>query len=309
MPNQNGRRKPENKHQIDLMALIEKYHDEGACRRDLRELRWPNGVACPRCGSLKIRNSYTRNMYDCGLCGYDFSVTSGTMLHQTHLPLQRWIVATYLMIESRNEVSSNQLKRTLAVSYNTARHLCHRIRAAMKDAYPVPLKDIVEIDKTFVGSKTEGDGLEHNGDTAVVVGAVKRNGKIALKVIQGRDLKPLHRLVDEITACETEAHFSYERAPYQAIGSADTGHEIVEHSIEEWTWVEGYTNSVDNIWSLLKRSIVGTYQQVSVNHLVAYLEELEWCFNKRDNPWLFRDTLLKLLCADNIPYGEPVSEE
>lgn len=107
--------KPETKYEMNLMELMEKFHREDACREVLEELRWPNGIACPRCGALNIRNSYTRNQYDCGSCDYEFSVTSGTMLHDTHLPLRKWMVTTYLMCESKKGVSANQVKRTIDV--------------------------------------------------------------------------------------------------------------------------------------------------------------------------------------------------
>ena len=119
-PRRPRNRKPETRHYMNLMELMERFHTEEQCRAELEELRWPDGVHCPRCESHNIRTSYTRNTYDCGLCGYEFSVTSGTMFHDTHLPLQKWIVAAYLMVEARKGVSANQLKRTINVSYKTA---------------------------------------------------------------------------------------------------------------------------------------------------------------------------------------------
>lgn len=85
------------KQDMNIMKLMEKYHSDDSCRQVLSELRWPNGVACPRCGNLEIRNSYTRDQYDCGSCGYQFSVLSGTIFHDTYLPLPKWFVAIYLM--------------------------------------------------------------------------------------------------------------------------------------------------------------------------------------------------------------------
>ena len=306
MANENGRKR-ETKHRMNLMSVIEQYHDEDACREDLVELRWPNGVACPRCGGVEIRNSYTRNQYDCGLCGYQFSVTSGTMLHDTHLPLQKWIIATYLMIEARKGVSANQLKRTLDVSYKTAWYLCHRIRAAMRDAYPSPLKGMVEIDETFVGGKVRGKGHGYRGNKAVVVGAVQRGGKIILEVVEGRDRATLHKFIETFTADETEAYFTDEWAPYQGIADANTRHEMVNHSMEEWVHGDAHTNSIEGVWSLLKRSIMGSYHKVSIKHLNAYLDELEWRYNNRDNPWLFRDTLVRLLRAEHVEYEELIA--
>ena len=85
-------------------------------------------------------------------------------------------------------------------------------------------------------------------------------------------------------------------------------YETVNHSIKEYVRGDVHTNSVENIWSLLKRSIIGSYHKVSVKHLDAYLDELEWRFNNRDNPWLFRDTLLKLIGSETLPYQELVAD-
>ena len=292
---------------MDLIQLMDDFNTEAKCRELLEELRWPNGVACLPCGSLHIRHTVSRNQFDCGSCGYQFSVTAGTMLHDTHLPLQKWFLATYLMIESKKGISALQLKRTLNVAYRTAWYLCHRIRAAMEDAYPVPLRGIVEIDETFIGGKVRGKGRGYSGNKSIVVGAVQREGKLVLKVIQARDRRTLHSFIEEVTADETFAYFTDDWAPYQGIEDGNTIHETVNHSIEEWVRGEVHTNTVENVWSLLKRSIIGAYHKVSVKHLDAYLDELEWRYNNRDNPWLFRDTLLRLLDAEHVRYKDLVA--
>ena len=293
--------------EMDLIQLMDEFHSEDKCRETLEQLRWPDGVACLRCGSTHVRNDYTRHTFDCGSCGYQFSVTAGTMLHDSHLPLKKWFLAIYLMMESKKGISALQLKRTLNVAYKTAWYLAHRIRAAMEDAYPMPLKGIVEIDETFVGGKVRGKGRGYRDNKAIVVGAVQREGKIALKVVQARDRETLHRFIGEVTAGETEAYFTDDWAPYDGIADEDTRHETVNHSIEEWVRGDVHTNTVENVWSLLKRSIIGAYHKVSVKHLDAYLDELEWRFNNRDNPWLFRDTLIRLLKADHVEYEELIA--
>ena len=290
------------KQEMNLVKLVERFHSEDACRQYLENLRWPDGVTCPRCESKSIRNSYTRNQYDCGSCGYQFSVTSGTILHDTHLPLNKWMMAVYLMIEARKGVSALQLKRTLDVAYKTAWYLCHRIRAAMQDAYPFPLKGLVEVDETFVGGKVRGMGRAYKGNKAVVVGAVQRGGKIALQVVVGRDRETLHNFIRENVADETEAIFTDDWVGYKGIGDYNTRHETVNHSFKEYVRGDVHTNSIENVWSLFKRSIIGSYHKMSVKHMDAYLDELEWRFNNRENPWLFRDTILRLLTTDSLPY-------
>ena len=286
--------------QMNLVKLMDRFADEDSCRAYLEELRWPDGIQCPRCESRKCYSSATQ--WDCESCGYTFSVTAGTMLHDTHLPLRKWMIATYLIIESKKGISALQLQRTLGVAYRTAWYLSHRIRASVRDAYPLPLRGVVEIDETFIGGKTRGKGRGYTGNKAVVVGAVQRGGNIVLEVIRSRDRESLHDFIAEHTADETEAYFTDDWAPYDGIDDDNTRHETVNHSIEEWVRGDVHTNTVEGVWSLLKRSIIGAYHRVSIKHLNAYLDELEWRFNNRDNPWLFRDTLLRLLNSDNLPY-------
>ena len=112
----------------------------------------------------------------------------------------------------------------------------------------------------------------------------------------------LLKFIQENTTPEIEAIFTDELPAYKALEKQGIKHETVNHSADEWVRANVHTNSVENIWSLLKRSIVGSYHQVSKKHLDAYLDELEWRFNNRENPYLFRDTLLKLINSENLPY-------
>ena len=299
------KQKQQTKHHMNIVRLMDEFHSEERCREYLEELRWPNGIACPRCGSIKCYSDSSQ--WECGSCDYTFSVTSGTMLHDTHLPLRKWLLAVYLMVESRKGISAMQLKRSLNIAYQTAWYLAHRIRAAVDEAYPMKLKGIIEIDETFVGGKTRGKGHGYTGNKAVAIGAVERGGKLVLDVIRARDRETLHKFIEAKTADETEAYFTDDWAPYDGIADENTRHETVNHSIEEWVRGDVHTNTVEGVWSLLKRSIVGAYHRVSVKHLDAYLDELEWRYNNRDNPWLFRDTLLRLLKAEHIEYEDLVA--
>jgi len=292
------------KQDINLINLIEKYSNEDDCRAYLEELRWPNGIACPRCGSMGVSRVQKYNVFDCNSCRYQFSVTSGTIFHDTHLPLWKWFTAIYLMVESKKGISANQMKRTLGVgSYRTAWYLCHRIRAAMSDGAPNLLNGIIEVDETWVGGKAKGFGHGYKGNKALAVGAVERDGDIALQSIEHADSETLLKFIQEHSA-EIEAVFTDELPAYKGLEKKGIKHETVNHSADEWVKGNVHTNSVENIWSLLKRSIMGSYHQVSKKHLDAYLKELEWRFNNRENPYLFRDTLLKLINSENLPYKQ-----
>ena len=148
-------KRPPVKSEMDLISLFEKFGNDEKCRMYLEKLRWPEGVRCVRCGSDKISRIYKRNQFACDSCGYQFSVTAGTIFHDSHLPLRKWFIAIYLICESKKGVSALQLKRTLGVAYKTAWYLCHRIREAVKDADSSLLSGICEIDENLCRRQSE----------------------------------------------------------------------------------------------------------------------------------------------------------
>ena len=294
------------KSDVNLVNLIERFGTDEKCREHLTGLRWSKGVECPRCKSKSVSTIAERDQYDCNKCRYQFSVTSGTIFHDSHLPLWKWFLTIYLMIESKKGISANQISRTIKVSYKTAWYLCHRVRAAMREVSADLLKGIVEVDETFVGGKVHGRGGGYRRNKAVVIGAVERDGDIRLKVIKSPTRYWLHKFIHETTDPKCEAIYTDEAQAYKGIADADTRHETVKHLEEEWVRGDVHTNSVESVWSLLKRSVVGTYHRISIKHLDAYLDELEHRFNNRKNQYLFRDTLLKLVNASALPYQDLV---
>jgi transposase-like protein len=245
-----------------------------------------------------------RPQYDCNACRYQFSVTSGTIFHDTHLPLSKWFLAIYLMTESKKGMSALQIKRTLCVAYETAWYLCHRIRAAMREINSDLLRGVVEVDETYVGGKVRGHGRGYKGNKAIAIGAVQREGKIRLQVIPNATKAVLHQFIHDNTAPDTEAIYTDEMPAYWGIEDSDTKHKSVNHSAEEWVVGDVHTNGIESVWSLLKRSIIGSYHKVSIKHLDAYLDELEHRFNNRKNEYIFRDTLTKLVTTGRLPYSE-----
>ncbi len=293
---------------LNLMTLMDRFPSDDACRELLEDLRWPNGVCCPRCSDTDLCEIPDRNQWQCLGCDYQFSVTAGTTMHDSHLPLRKWSVAIYLLLESRKGMSANQLKRTLGVSYKTAWYLCHRVRSAMgNDGMTGPtLFGIVEVDETPVGGRRRGVGSGNRIGKTWVAGAVQRGGKVRLERIPNIRKPTLHAFINRHVKDETEAIYTDELLSYLGIGDADTRHRVVRHAVEEWVVGDVHTNSVEGIWSLLKRSIVGAFHKVSAKHLDRYLEELEWRFNNRNNPHIFRDTLRRIVNTDALPYRELV---
>lgn len=295
------------------MQLMEQFGTDEKCRILLEKLRWPDGIRCIRCQSDKISRIYKRNQFACEACGYHFSVTAGTIFHDSHLPLPKWFAAVYLMCEAKKGVSANQLKRTLGVAYQTAWHLCHRIRKAVADADTSLLSGIIEVDETYIGGKAKNmhkdvrerkiQGRGASGK-AMVLGAIERGGKIRLRVDKRADRETLHAFIKQMASPDAECIMTDEHAGYEGIADENTRHETVKHGEEEWVRSEVHTNTVENAWSLFKRSVVGSYHQISAKHLDRYLDEFEFRFNNRNNHYLFRDTLLRLVSSENLEYKE-----
>jgi transposase-like protein len=295
---------------VNLVQLAQEYGSEDRCRTYLEELRWPGGVVCPRCEGTTISRIVKRNQFDCDSCRYQFSVTAGTLFHDSHLPLFKWLLAIYLMVESKKSISAKQLQRMLKTSYKTAWHLQHRIRDAMGDDDQPLLRGIVEVDETYFGTRRRkprgakplGRPGEKDTGKAMVGGAVSRGGEVRLKVEPNAEKPTLRGFVRDHVSPDAEAVYTDEWKGHLALTDHGPRHETVKHGKGEYVRGAVSANTVENVWSLLQRAVIGSDHAVSLKDLPAYLGEIEWRFNGPENPFLFRDTLLVLLHGDALPY-------
>lgn len=298
--------------EINLMELFARFGSDDKCRLYLESLRFPDGIKCVRCNSDKISRVAKRNQFMCSKCNYQFSPMAGTMFHDSHLPLTKWFAAIYLMCESKKGVSANQLKRTLKMSYKTAWYLSHRIREALKTNDDIKLTDIIEVDETFIGGKIQNKHGEArlrakakpNHAKLITVGALQRKGEIRLKHVPNPGRPVLHQFIRSLMDRNTKAIYTDDRKSYVGI-DWETGveHQSVNHSQGEYVKGDNiHTNGIENVFSLFKRSIVGSFHHISEKHIDRYLDEFEHRFNNRENPYLFRDTILKMLNAPNLEY-------
>jgi transposase-like protein len=291
---------------INLISLIERFNSPAACRDFLATLRWPDGVECPRCQGKTISRIVKRDQFDCDSCRYQFSVTAGTIFHDSHLPLWKWFLATYLLCESRKGMSANQIKRTLGISYKTAWYLCHRIRAAMKEVNPEKLEGTVEVDETYVGGKGTGAGRSTKKKD-IVIGIRQRGGD--LRFIKANDVtsRTLYDIVANNVSNTVDVLITDEFPAYNFDTTQfQKKHKRIKHK-ETYVVGDVYTNTVESAFSLLKRGIVGTWHRVSAKYLPAYLQEMTWRFNNRTNPFLFRVTIMKLIASSNLEYKELIA--
>jgi transposase-like protein len=231
-------------------------------------------------------------------------VRSGTIFHDSHLPLWKWFLAVFIMVESKKGVSANQLKRMLGVADKTAWYLCHRIRATMTQDGE-PLRGTVEADETYVGGRHRRD--YRKAHKTVVLGALERGGNLKLRVAPSAEREHIHKFLADTIDGDAEAIYTDSHRSYLGIADHNTRHEFVNHAADEWVRGDVHTNSIEGAWGLFDRSVIGSYHRLSVKHLPAYLDEFAFRFNNRENPHLFRDTILRLIESDTLTYKELVA--
>src|SRR5438477_9204707 len=293
---------------MTILELHEMFGTDDRCREILERLRWPEGVICPRCKHHGYSWIEKYNRYECNACTYQFTVISGTVFQDTHLALTKWFVATYLLCESRKGMSANQIKRTLGVSYKTAWYLCHRIRAAMKEADRPMLDGTVEMDETWVGGRErKGRGWNRiDNNKEVVIGLRQRGGE--LRFFHAADVKSgtLAKYIKENVSSDVDVIVTdeYPGYPKAMIASGIKGgqHETIRHRDRVYVRGDVHTNTVESAFSLLKRGIVGSWHKISAKHLAAYLDEMTFRFNRRKNANLFLDTLRHMVTAPALTF-------
>ena len=282
---------------LTLLEIMRRYSTEEAARAYFERTRWPNGPICPHCGSAERIYPRTANastgtrpgLYKCGECSDTFTVTVGTVMEDSKIPLNKWLIAFYMMCASKTQVSALQLQRQLELgSYRTALFLCHRIRYALKDLTPgPPLTGEVEADETYIGGKRRGKGRGYTGNKIAVVSLVQRGGDVRSTVAGERVTgKLINKLLDRHVS--PEAHLNTDESPlYSKAVERVASHATVNHSQEEYAYYDYRsgrtvtTNTVEGYFGNSKRSIDGTHHQVSRQHLHLYAAELDFKYNTR----------------------------
>lgn len=291
---------------MNLVEMMQDFGDETKCRNYLEKLRWPKGVTCPHCKHDKVYR-IRREQFLCASCEYQFSVTVDTIFHDTHLPLVTWFLATLLLCEAKKGMSACQIQRSLGIkTYKTAWYLCHRIRSAMAQVERVPLGGKVEMDETFVGGRARG-WANRNTNKEVVIGIRQRGGE--LRFFHAEDVKSgtLAKYIRENLSDDVEVLFTDDYKSYRSAAAhfrKDGRHKTIRHSLKIYVKGDIHTNTIESAFSLLKRGVMGTWHRVSAKHLQSYCNEMCFRFNNRKNPYLFRDTILKLVSSQNIEYKE-----
>jgi len=263
-------------------------------------VRWKGKPVCPYCKSTKSTPVPKEARYHCNTCNTSFSVTVGTIFHNTKLDLQKWFLAVSLILNAKKGISARQLARDIDVNKNTAWSMGMRIRKAMLDSGDL-LRGVVEMDETYVGGKPRGhkkDRKRGRGTSKVpVVGMVERGGNVKAQVSPKLHSKRLMTLVRRSVDLKDATMVTDEWMSYKPFAKM-IPHEVINHSR---AYVRGdiHTNTIECFWSLLKRGIVGQYHKVSLQHLQQYVNEFAFRFNNRENPEIFELTIARAVKGVN----------
>ncbi len=293
---------------MNLISIVQLFPTQDACIEYLEKVRWGGKPVCPYCGESRSSTMMTedRHRHHCNACNKSFKVTVDTILHGTHLPLQKWFLAMVLILNAKKGLSALQLSRDLDVNKNTAWRMGMMIRKAMMSNQAELLSGIVEMDETYVGGKPR-KGNDGNSDDEnkpkrgrgtkkiAVVGMVERNGKVKAASAKGKlTSKNLSELVRESVDVDASVLITDEYRGYRKILEF-MEHLTINHSHQ---YVDGFihTNTIESFWALLKRGIVGQYHKVSAKHLDKYITEFAFRYNHRHAGCVF-DKLVGLAMA------------
>jgi len=268
------------------------FHDEDLARQHLEAIRWPDGPVCPHCGSCDgayaIQTKRRKGLYRCKAkeCKQQFTITVGTVFERSKIPLDKWLMAVYLMCSSKKGISSHQLHRTLGVTYKTAWFMTHRIREAMREDSGGLLGaggQIVEVDETFIGGKHPKHKPKKAGGYAhkmKVMALVERGGRVRsfhVPNVKAATLKPIIR---EQVAKDARI-MTDEAGQYRGLHKEFAEHGKVNHGKGEYVRGDIYTNTLESYFGVMKRGLNGIFQHVSPQHLQRYCAEFDHRFTYR----------------------------
>lgn len=269
------------------------FTNEIKAREHLEAIRWPEGPVCPHCGSVdKVYRlngkSHRPGLIHCNGCDGSFTVTTGSVMESSHVPLNKWVLAFRLMASSKKGISAHQLHRTIGVTYKTAWFMAHRIREAMRDAAPAPLGGegkIIESDETYWGSKdTDTPAMKRRrkgkpgpGGKSKIVSLVERDGRSRSFKVDDFKTATIHGLLRQNALLQSRLMTDEGTAHNFEFAS----HEKVHHGSGEYARGDVSTNAVEGFFGVFKRGMRGTYQHCEPQHLQRYLDEFDFRYSNR----------------------------
>jgi transposase-like protein len=282
-----------------ILEITQLFGTQEACIAHLESIRWPDGAICCYCESKHTHNRTRSNRHLCRNCNRSFSVTVGTVMQSTKLPLPKWFVAIFLIVNAKKGISSLQLSRDLDINKNTAWFMQKRIREAMSSSGGL-LRGIVEVDESYIGGsmtnmkasykkkgKMVSKGMEHK---SAVLGMIQRGGDVIAMQLGKADSATIRPLLSKHIHPSSEVVTDGFGA-YRMLHSTHAKHIVLNHSKNIMKKGKYNTSRLDSFWTTIKRAIIGQYHRISKEHLQSYLDEIAFKYNNRG-----KDMFNLLLC-------------
>lgn len=264
-----------------------------ACLEFLKNIRWPDGIFCQKCQKVTTHYRITgRKVYSCNFCGTQVSPNANTIFHKSDTPLLSWFHAIFLMSSTKTGISAKQLQRELGVTYKTAWRMFKEIRKLMSENVS-PLTGKVEVDESYFGGRKAGKRGRGASGKAIVMGMVERDGNAITKVVPNVQARTLLPMIEARIARENKTViFTDELASYNHIERLGYAHEIVQHAAKQYVHGIAHVNTVESLWSNIKRGIGGVNHSVSPLYLQSYLDSYVFRYNHRKDETPMFESLL-----------------
>jgi len=305
---------------MNLPELQALFPTEDDCLAYLEVMRWQNGVRCVTCGGDKISRVLSksakqpkRRLYEClePTCKQQFTVKSGTLMHDSKLPSIKWLMTILLIAEAKKGISSRQIARTLGVGKRTAWYLCHRIREAMKNDGANLLTGTVEMDETFIGGRKTGKGVYAGKKAKLpVMGVIERGGELRYQKVLDVGSSSIQPFVAQNISPNAAMVITDEFVTYPwVLKNYGDRHQTICHKKEYVRDGDIHTNSIEGAFGLFKRGFVGSFHRLTYKHLHRYLNEFATRYNNRKNKEFFHTLVFKLMRGTALPYKQLIAEE
>ncbi len=302
----------DNGNTISAFEFFRRYPNERAAIEYVEQRRWPDGITCAYCESERTTRQRDYRYHQCKDCRKKFTVRTGTIFERSHISLDKWLYAMYLLQTSRKGISSLQLSKELGITQKSSWFLLHRLREAC-DIEASPMSGVVEVDETYIGGKRENMSNSKRKELAgrgtvgkaAVLGMRERGGDVQAEVVDDTTAETLQGKVRENVEAGSTVYTDESKAYWSLDQTYDHG--TVKHSVREFVNEMAHTNGIESIWAVLKRGYNGIYHQMSRKHLTRYINEFVFRLNQGNVkiPTMTRlDSLIDGSIGKRITYKE-----